>query len=108
MQNLHHKPLKIFGLDGRIHSDSAIMRLKNEYINLLKTEMKISGYVPRLDIDPDFTIEYNNKKQHFEFKLSLYGIFVGKKKAEWIIGIDGTRVVLTPNNKLKEYSSEAA
>ena len=105
---MHHKPLKRFGLNGSIYSDSALIRLKQEYIDLLNTEMKLMGYVPRLDIDIDFTIEYNRQKHYFEFELSIYGIFVGKKKAKWITGIHGTRVVLIPNSKLKELSSEVA
>ncbi len=108
MHNLHHKPLKRFALDGSIYSDSAIIRLKQEYINLLISEMKLMGYVPRLDVDIDFTIDYNKQKKYFEFELSIYGIFVGKKKAEWIMGIDGTRVVPIPNSRLNEFSSEVA
>lgn len=108
MQTIHHKPLKMFNLSGNIHSDSLIIRLKDEYINLLNSQMKISGYVPRIDIDPDFTIEYNKDKEYFEFKLSIYGIFVGKKKAEWIAGIDGTVVVPILKSRSREFSSEVA
>lgn len=108
MQKLHHKPLKKFGLSGSIYTDSAIGRLKLEYINLIKTEMKLLGYVPRLDIDIDFTIGYNFKKQYYEFELSLYGVFVGKRKVEWIEGIDGTLVVPTQKSKSKEFLSEVA
>jgi hypothetical protein len=64
MVNLHHKPIKKFNLEGTIYDDSAIMRLRDEYGRLLITEMKMSGYVPRLDITQDFTIEswaYNTK-----------------------------------------------
>lgn len=106
MASYHHKPIKKFDLSGSIHDDAAIGRLKIEYIRLLTTEMKIAGYVPRLDIDIDFTIEYNELKQIFEFKLSIYGIHVGKKKAEWILGIDGTQEIPTQPNKLKESYQE--
>jgi hypothetical protein len=108
MQNLHHKPLKRFGLSGNIYTDSAIGRLRLEYVNLVKTEMALSGYVPRLDIDIDFTIGYNFDKHCYEFELSLYGVFVGKRKAEWIDGIDGTLVVPTQKSKSRESLSEAA
>jgi hypothetical protein len=108
MDSFHHKPIKRFYLEGNIYDDSAIARLKIEYAKLLETEMKLSGYVPRLDINPDFTLNYNEKKQYFEFKLSIYGVFVGKKKSEWIIGIDEARVIYTPQNKLKEFLREQA
>ena len=103
MDNLHHKPIKSFSLDGNIYDDSAIARLKIEYIKLLLSEMKISGYVPRFDIDPDFTIRYNEEVQIFEFKLTIYGTYVGKKKTNWIIGLDGTKVIFTQKSKLKEF-----
>jgi hypothetical protein len=106
MANIHHKTIKRFVLDGIIYDDSAILRLKTEYIRLLVSEMKISGYVPRFDIDPDFTIRYNEKIEIFEFKLSIYGTYVGKKKAEWIIGLDGTTVIFTQKSKSSEFSQE--
>ena len=104
MANYHHKPIKKFSLDGIIHDESAIYRLKNEYIRLLTTEMRLAGYVPRLDIDIDFTIDYNEIKQYFEFELSLYGTFTGRKQSEWIQGIDGTKAILIQKNKSNEYS----
>jgi hypothetical protein len=106
MENMHHKPLKRFGLSGNIYDDSEMWRLKGEYINLLVSEMRFAGYVPRLDIDIDFTIDYNEAKQHFEFEISMYAIFVGKKKSEWILGVDSTRVVPILQNRLSEFLSE--
>jgi hypothetical protein len=108
MITLHHKPIKMFVLEGDIHSDSSLPRLRGEYKKLILTEMKTQGYVPRLDIDDDFTIQYSYKKKCFEFKLSIYGVFVGKKKSEWIMGIDVNRVVPTQTSRSKEYSSEVA
>ena len=103
MDNFHHKSIKKFILDGNIYDDSAIPRLKIEYIRLLVSEMKIAGYVPRFDIDPDFTMRYNEHAEIFEFKLSIYGIYIGKKKTEWIIGLDGTKVIYTQKSKSKEF-----
>ncbi len=108
MANLHHKSIKRFSMDGSIHDDSAIWRLRTEYEKLIRTEMKIAGYGVRLDIDPDFTIKYNSTQEIFEFKISLYGTYVGKKKAEWIVGIDGTTVIYTQPNKSSEFSQEQA
>ena len=106
MENLHHKPIKRFNLEGDILDEAFTPRLKTEYIKLLLLEMRLSGYVPRIDIDPDFTIEYNNTIQIFKFKLSLHGVYVGKKKSEWIIGIDGTQVISTAQNKLSGFLQE--
>jgi len=106
MVRYHHKQIKKFNLDGVIHDESAIGRLKTEYIRLVVSEMKINGCVPRFDIEPDFTIDYNEKKKYFEFELTIYGIYVGKRKSEWIAGIDGTKPIGIPKNKLKEFSQE--
>jgi len=108
MLNLHHKAIKRFSLDGNIHDDSAIARLRAEYSKLLTAEMRLSGYVPRLDINPDFTLSYNEEKRYFEFKLSLYGIYIGKKQSEWILGIDETTPIYTQENRLRESLKEQA
>jgi hypothetical protein len=108
MTNVHHKPLKRFGLEGTIHDDSAIWRLKIEYMRLIISEMRLSGYVPRVDIAPDFTIGYNERSESFNFELSLYGIYVGKRKSEWIFGVDETTVIPIQPSKLEEYLREAA
>jgi hypothetical protein len=102
MTSYHHKPIKRFSLEGMIHDDSAIWRLRSEYLKLLTTEMKIQGYVQRLDIEPDFTIVYNIETQSFNFELSIYGIYVGKKQVKWIAGIDGTKAIPIVQSKLEE------
>ena len=79
-----------------------IGRLKNEYIRLLTIEMKLSGYVPRLDLDPDFTIRYNEIKNFFEFELSVQAVYAGKRKSEWIAGIDGTNPIFILQSKSSE------
>ena len=104
----HHKPIKRFYLDGIIHDDSMIGRLKIEYIRLLVSEMKLSGYVPRLDLDPDFTIRYNDTKNFFEFELSVHGVYAGKRKSECIAGVDGTNPVFIQPSKSSESSLDQA
>ena len=98
----HHKTIKKFYLDGVIYDDSVIGRLKEEYIRLLISEMKLSGYVPRIDLDPDFTIRYNDIKNFFEFELSIQAVYAGKRKSEWIAGIDGTNPIFIPQSKSSE------
>ncbi len=102
MDYIHHKPIKRFYLSGIIYDDSVIARLRKEYERLLVTEMRLSGYVPRLDINPDFTIEYNIGHGYFDFKISLCGIYLGKKKSEWILGIDENRIVYIQQSKSSE------
>ena len=102
MDNYHHRSIKNFSLEGTIHDDSSFERLKIEYVRLLVSEMRLSGYVPRLDMEPDFTIDYNLRSKNFSFKLTIYGVYVGKRKSECIEGINITTPIYTPKNKLKE------
>jgi hypothetical protein len=104
VEHLHHKSIKIFTIDGIIKDDAAIGRLRLEFERLQTLKMRELGYVPRLDIDPNFTIQYNNTKEYFEFILTLYGTYLGKRKSQCIMGIDGTLLVPTHKNKLKELS----
>jgi len=106
VRQFHHKPIKRVHLSGEIFDEAAIPRLKNEYIRLLCFQMKSSGYVIRLDIEPDFTIEYIEEKNIFKFKLSVYGVYVGRKSSEWILGIDGTKVISIQKSRSREYSQE--
>ena len=81
-----HKRIERFYLEGEIFDDSYISRLKDQYIFMLVSGMRTQGYVPRYDIDTDFTVSYNGKT--FDFKLTVYGVYVGKAKAKCILGID--------------------
>jgi hypothetical protein len=104
VEHLHHKSIKTFTVKGIIKDDAAIGRLRLEFERLQILQMRDLGYVQRLDIDPNFTIQYNNTKEYFEFILTIYGTYLGKRKAECIMGIDGTLLVPTHKNKLKELS----
>lgn len=104
MATFHHKPIRKFNLNGVISDEAVIWRLKDEYVRLLVSEMRLAGYVPRLDIVPDFTVDYNEKKQFFEFELTLYGIYIGRKQSEWILGVDEHKAIHIQKNKSSESS----
>ena len=106
MANYHHRPIKKFSLDGVIHDESAVGRLKSEYLRLIISEMRLTGYVPRFDIEPDFTVDYNYKKKYFQFELTIYGVYTGRKKSEWIQGLDGTKPIYIQKSKSEEFSQE--
>jgi len=108
VENIHHKPIKNFTFDGIIKNDAAIGRLRLELVRLKTLEMCELGYVPRLDIDPQFTIKYNNEQDYYEFTLTVYGTYIGKNRALWILGIDGTEMIPTQKNRLKELSQGQA
>ena len=71
-------------MEGTLYDEAHIERLKIEYLALLVLQMKSEGYVVRADIDPDFTISYNGPRNGYHFKLSVYGVYLGKRKAQEI------------------------
>jgi hypothetical protein len=100
---ISHKNIKRFFLEGEIYDESAIPRIKDQYVRMISDLMTSKGYLPRIDIDPDFTVMYNGKT--FEFKLSAYGVFVGKRKCEEFSGIDKNRLIMRPTQRIKSEGS---
>ena len=95
--NFMHKKIKRFELTGQITDDSFIPRMKEEYVRLLSESMRDTGYVIRLDIDPDWSISYTGN--YYEFILSVYGSYIGKKNASCIEGLDKNRPIYTHQSK---------
>lgn len=81
--------IKSFYINGTIKSDSDIVRLKEMYLKLLTDEMRSKGYVPVLDLDPQFSTKYNFEKDNYSFQLEVYGVYLGKRKAQEIEGFSG-------------------
>jgi hypothetical protein len=70
-------------------------------------EMRYEGYVPRFDIDPDWSLSYDGSG--YDFRLSVYGVFVGKEKAKCIQGMMGnTPILFTKKAKSNEHSEALA
>jgi hypothetical protein len=99
MENFIHRPIKRFSIDGSIYDDSYVPRLRDQYEMILRSKMRNKGFCRRMDIDAEFTLEYTGKG--YEFELSLYGVYVGKRKAQWIEGLLGTRPIYIQESKLE-------
>jgi hypothetical protein len=50
--------------------------------------MRENGYVPVLDLGPFFSTKLE-KDGHYSFLLTVYGVYVGRKKSWKIEGMDG-------------------
>ena len=101
--NYMHKRIKRFELSGQITDDIFIPRMKLEYTRLLAETMKDVGYVQRFDIEPDWSLSYTGN--YYEFILSVYGSYIGKKNAACIDGLDKNRPIYTPQSKSGESST---
>jgi hypothetical protein len=88
-----NKKLKSFGMQGQIHNDAAIPRLRLEYERLIESDMREQGYVPILDLDIQFSLLYDEEQDKYEFDIVVYGVYVGKKKAHLYEGFSGQNLV---------------
>ena len=88
-----NKKLKSFGMQGQIHDDSAIPRLRKEYERLIEDDMREQGYVPILDLETQFSLLYDEQNDIYEFDIVVYGIYVGKKKSHLYEGFSGQNLV---------------
>lgn len=88
-----NKKLKSFGMQGKIHDDSAIPRLRKQYEHMIEEDMRMNGYVPILDLDIQFSLEYDESNDTYEFDLVIYGVFVGRKKSQDYEGFSGQNLI---------------
>jgi hypothetical protein len=98
-----HKNIKRFYLEGSIGDEAHIPRLKDQHIAVLGSLMEKDGYARRYDIDPDFTVLYNGSS--FDFRLSVYGVYVGKRQAQCLEGVDKNRMISKPTQRVRSEKS---
>lgn len=104
MEFAGHKKIKEFTIDGQIYDEADVMRLKEKYNSIMDHYLRSQGYVPHLDLDIVFTIDYNGN--WFDFKITMYGIYLGKAKAKCYMGITGSKLIpMTPMTQNKSEKS---
>lgn len=87
-KNIHN-----FTISGIIRDDSQIIKSREHYERLLIQQMRDGGYVPILDMLPQFTLKYVEKNNNYAFTLTMFGVFVGKKKSKDIEGFSGQEFI---------------
>lgn len=100
-----HRKIKDFSIDGKIYDEADFSRLRGQYESIVEEYMRIKGYIPHLDLDPVFTTSYNGHS--FEFKITWYGIYLGKAKARCYKGVTSNKLIPmshTIQNKLVKSS----
>lgn len=88
------KNIKKFGFEGEIADDSYIINTRQRAAQIVEDQMRTAGYVPVLDLDNQFSISYNEKKETFFFWFYMFGVYVGKKKAQNIVGFSGQSFIM--------------
>ena len=100
---MNHKNIKKFQVRVEFKDDSDMIRIRAQYESLLTQDMRGKGYLRVLDLDPSFSVEFNGET--WVFLMTLYGVYVGKKKAWQSEGI--TQGKLIPRNILQSTSSQS-
>lgn len=83
------KNIKSFIVSGVIKDDAAFSRVREMYEKLTLDDMRSKGYVPVLDLESQFSIKYNELKDNYSFYLEMFGVYVGKRKAQQLEGFSG-------------------
>ena len=86
-------------------TDGNLINRKAELVRFLETQMRDEGVAPNLDVDPQFTLDYDRETEGFNFELSVYGNYVGEK-AWQVEGVTlgATISKSTSQTKSKEFS----
>lgn len=100
---MNHKQIKRFQVRVEFDDDAGIPRLKYQYESLITHDMRGKGYARVLDIDTNFSVEFDG--QTWVFLMTLYGVYVGKKKAWQSEGI--TQGKLIPRSMRPTISNQS-
>ena len=81
----------MFSIDGEFDDDSNLIKIREKFEGHLVDIMRSKGYVPHLDIEPAFSLEYDDGV--YKFLLSVYGVYIGKAKAKCYLAISNNNLI---------------
>lgn len=83
-----HDEIKRFGLTGEVASDRFVSA-RDVLIKEVEDSMRDDGFVPVLDLLPQFTRAYNAGTETFSFEVSVYGTYIGEEDSWQVSGTMG-------------------
>jgi len=89
-----HEEIKRFGHEGVVAEGVDVVEFKSQQIRWVENSMRVEGYVPALDIEAQYTQQYDPKNNFFTFKISVYGLYVGEGAACEAAGVMNGRTIL--------------
>lgn len=104
-----HDEIKKFSLDGTLR-ETDIVKTKERLVDYVESLMRDYNYVPALDLEPQFTLDYSPADQGYKFALTCYGVRVEKDNAWDMGGIMGGKPIMKsiPKNKSKQLQVSVA
>jgi len=91
-----HDEIRKFYLEGEM-AETKIVETRERIVMHLENMMRDYGFVPSIDNEPQFTLDYNPEAESFSFKLTVYGVKVDKEKAWQVSG-------MTSGKEIPKYS----
>ena len=81
-----HDEIRKFYLEGEL-DEVKLVSTKERIVLHLENMMRDYGFVPSVDNEPQFTLDYKPEVSKFDFKLTVYGVKVEKERAWQISGM---------------------
>lgn len=88
MRKIHN-----FTITGTIGDDAHFIRARENYERIMVQQMREKGYVPVLDMNPQFMVNYVEQKNQYGFMLTMFGVYVGKSKAQKYEGFSDQKFI---------------
>ena len=96
---INHRNIKKFQVKVKFRDDSDMIRVRAQYESLLTQDMRGKGYIRVLDLDPSFSVEFDG--QTWVFLMTLYGIYIGKRKSWEYEGIQQSKLIPRSTHQVK-------
>lgn len=76
-----HERVRAFSNEGIIKDDANFAKHKDQMRILLEDRMREEGVIPDLDKGLHWSTVYVQSERHYKFKITMFGVFVGREKA---------------------------
>lgn len=99
--------IKLYEVDGEALDNAWIAKNRDMLDRHVVDDMRANGYIPVLDIDPEFTSVFDPEKETFKFTVGIYAYYMGDKSEEYmgIIYNDGI-LISRDQKKVMLYDAE--
>jgi len=87
-----HDDIRKFNLEGEF-GETNIVKVKDNLVRYVESMMRDYSYIPALDLEPQFTLNYSVEDEIYKFNLSVYGVKVRPEKAWSTAGIMGGKEI---------------
>lgn len=87
-----HDDIKKFLLTGEM-SDDNVVQTKQRLVEAQEGVMRDEGYVPVLDMEPQFTLSYLPELKKYTFVLTMYASYAGKDRSWSTGGVMGGKMI---------------